>query len=90
MNHPHSDELFEIPIVSADYFFMGESEEPGCTASLAIKDCRSKSLISFAVPRKGKDVYALQRVPQALAFIFGHRRAITYSDRPGAIHYRID
>ena len=80
LNHPHSDELCEVPIVSADYFFMGESEEPGCIASLAIKDCRSKSLISFAVPRKGKDVYAVQRVLQALAF-FGHRRAI---------HYRID
>ena len=89
MSRSHSDELCEIPIASADYFFMGESGEPGCIASLAIKDCRSKSLISFAVPRKGKDVYAVQRVLQALAF-FGHRRAIIRTDQEPSIIALID
>jgi len=41
-HHHHSDEFSDIAIVSGDYFFMGEREEPGCIASLIVKDCRSK------------------------------------------------
>ena len=46
-------------------------------------------MISFAVPRKGKDVYAVQRVLQALAF-FGHRRAIIRTDQEPSIVALID
>jgi len=82
--HIHSDELCEVPILSADYFFMGEAESPGCIASLVIKDCRSKCIISFAVPKKGRDEYVVQRVLQALAFM-GHREIIFKTDQEPAI-----
>ena len=85
----HSDEFNEIPVVSADYFFMGEIESPGCIASLIIKDCRSKSIISLAVPRKGKDAYVVQRVIQALN-LFAHREVIFRTDQEPAICALID
>ena len=87
--HLHTDDFCEIPIVSADYFFMGEADSPGCIASLIIKDCQSKCIIAFAVPKKGKDEYAVQRVLQALAFL-GHRELIFKTDQEPAICALID
>ena len=88
--HLHSDDFCEIPIVSADYFFMGEANSPGCIASLIIKDCQSKCIIAFAVPKKGKgEEYVVQRVLQALAFL-GHRELIFKTDQEPAICSLID
>ena len=87
--HVHSDEMCEFPIASADYSFMGETESPGCIASLNIKDCGSKCTISFAVPKKGRDEYAVQRTVQALKF-FGHKEVIFKSDQEPSICALID
>ena len=54
-----------------------------------MKDCRSKSIVSFAVPRKGKDAYVVQRAIQALNF-FGHREVIFRTDQEPAICALID
>ena len=82
--HLHSDELCEIPMQSAVDFFMGEADSPGCVASLTIKDCRSKCIIAFAVPKKGRDEYVVQRVLQAITFM-GHRGLIFKTDQEPAI-----
>ena len=68
---------------------MGEADSPGCIASLIIKDCQSKCIIAFAVPKKGKDEYVVQRVLQALAFL-GHRELIFKTDQEPAICALID
>ena len=87
--HVHADELSEIAIISADYFFMGESEGPGCIAALIVKDCRTKSIIALAVLRKGKDPYVVQRFVQAISF-FGYKRCIVRTDQEPSIVALVD
>ena len=68
---------------------MGESEGPGCIAALIVKDCRTKSIIALAVPRKGKDPYVVQRFVQAISF-FGYKRCIVRTDQEPSIVALVD
>ena len=82
--HFHKDETSEMPTISMDYFYMGERDNPGCVCSLCIKEAKSKAVVAFTVPRKGRDEYSLQRVMQALSFM-GHKRVIIKSDQEPAM-----
>ena len=59
---------------------MGGSEGPGCIAALIVRDCRIKSSIALAVPRKGRGPYVVQHFGQAISF-FGYKWCIVRTDQ---------
>ena len=89
--HPHraSEDISDIPITGMGYSYMGEQEEPGCAACLAITDQRSKAIVAIVVPRKGRDPYVEDRRVQAFNFM-GYKRALVRSDQEPALCALID
>ena len=85
--HPHGlvprDEG-DLPLVSIDYIFLGEREEPGCLANLAVKDLSTKCVFSCSVPKKGEDLYVVDRVCRFLDSL-GYKRVRLRSDQEPAI-----
>ena len=72
--------MCDILVVSSGHFYMGERDTPGCIACLAIKDARTKSIVSLAVPSKGRDGYTEERFVQALSF-FGYKKVRLRTDQ---------
>ena len=70
-----------VPVVSVDYMYMTDrqrkDEEPG-TPILIVKDETTKITWAHAVPHKGRDAYAIERLRRDL-YLLGHKKLVLKS-----------
>ena len=82
--HPHISKHdkgeHDIPIIGADYHYMGMEEEEGTIPMLVIKDGKTKVIFDIAVPAKGPQPYVITRVIQCLDQL-GYQKIIMKSDQ---------
>ena len=78
----------ETPLVSLDYWFLGEREEPGCLANLLVKDASTKVLFAISVPQKGVHKYVVDRVCRFLDSLGYKRIRLRCDNEPSILALR--